>query len=86
MTKHNENVETPSGDWTVTFWDKTKHIEIIECPSGDWTVTLADGVELTTGHSISIWDVITLLEHCGATVTRREISDEAMQDGRYAPE
>jgi hypothetical protein len=54
-------------------------VEIISNASGDWTVVKLNDRVFTSGHSISKWDMIDLLETMGHEVTDIEISDEEME-------
>jgi hypothetical protein len=54
-------------------------VEIISNASGDWTVVKLNDRVFTSGHSISKWDMIDLLETMGHEVTDKEISDEEME-------
>ena len=54
-------------------------VEIISNASGDWTVVKLNDRVFSSGHSISKWDMIDLLETMGHEVTDIEISDEEME-------
>ncbi len=54
-------------------------VEIISNASGDWTVVKLNDRVFTSGHGISKWDMIDLLETMGHEVTDKEISDEEME-------
>ena len=60
-------------------------IELITCESGDWEVLRVDFGENfeASGHSISNYDWIELLEKLGYEVEQKEISNEDMEMGVY---
>lgn len=60
-------------------------IELITCESGDWSVLRVNYGEdfQASGHSISKWDWIRLLNVLGFDIDTKEISDEDMEDGNY---
>lgn len=60
-------------------------IELITCESGDWSILRVNNEEdfEASGHSISNFDWIELLNLLGFEVEVKEISDEDMEMGNY---
>ena len=55
-------------------------IKITTCDRGDWIIVEIDGKEVASGHTITIYDWMQILqEHFGANVTEECISDEEME-------
>ena len=56
------------------------NIKITTCDSGDWTIIEIDGKEVASGHSISTYDWVEIVEeYFGINVTEECISDEEME-------
>lgn len=56
------------------------NIKITTCDGGDWTIVEIDGKEVASGHSISTYDWMEIIEeYFGANVTEECISDEEME-------
>ncbi len=58
-------------------------IQHITCPSGDWEVVLINGEIDAEDHSIPSTYWLSLLKDFGFHVTRKEISDEAMEINNF---
>ena len=58
----------------------SKKIKLTTNESGDWEILEYDGCFETSGHSLSNYDWIDLLEYLGYEVEQKEISDEEMEE------
>ena len=57
------------------------NIKITTCDSGDWTIIEIDGKEVASGHSISTYDWVEIVEeYFGINVAEECISDEEMEE------
>lgn len=55
-------------------------IKITTCDRGDWTIVEINGEEVASGHTITTYDWMQILqEHFGVNVTEECISDEEME-------
>ena len=55
-------------------------VKITTCDSGDWVIVEISGEEVASGHSITTYDWVQILqEHLGVNVTEECISDEEME-------
>lgn len=58
-------------------------VEVIISESGDWIVIKLNGEVIEEGHSISINGWLSLLGMLDVKTSKKEISDEAMENGEF---
>lgn len=58
-------------------------VEVIISESGDWVVIKLNGEVIEEGHSISINGWLSLLGMLDVKTSKKEISDEAMENGEF---
>lgn len=51
--------------------------------SGDWVIVEQNGGELFSGHSISVMELLSILEQLGHETDFVEVTDEQLEEGAY---